>query len=278
MDYGGWHPGQSLGRADFFWRTGKNKCVRSQRGLITLSSPSSSSQQLTVPFNSVLVSNIPPWMTEDKLIIHFQRTSNGGGDVKNVTFTNPSMAVVTFNDPECACNVLRKTQMTENGEILKMELYKEVFGEVTAVLPHNVLQNLDSPLVDKIKKETGAHLKRERVNLSISGTWTQVEAARKILQLHLSPDVHLSHGQASVNGSAAIGAATNQPYNPDRYQGNSGDVERLTAGTSTHAGADTRGDIGGQGEDMEWEDETGASPSPTSNPCFRHLTQERSIP
>ncbi|XP_066277106.1 uncharacterized protein [Branchiostoma lanceolatum] len=218
---------------------------------------SSRSQELAVPFNSVQVSNIPQWITEDKLTIHFQKTSNGGGDVSNITFTtNPSVAVVTFNNPKCASDVLRKAQITDKGEFLKVELYTEVFGEVNAVLPVDILHNLRGPLLDKIKKETGVYLKRD--NLSICGTWDQVKAARRIIQCHLSPDICANHRKSSGNNTASLEAATYQPYNPDRYQVNSGDVGRPS---STYTGVDTRGERESQGEDMEWEDGTGASPS-----------------
>lgn len=48
---------------------------------------------------SVVAKEIPPGVTENDLMIHFQRQKNGGGEVESVTMGKQS-ALITFEDPE----------------------------------------------------------------------------------------------------------------------------------------------------------------------------------
>lgn len=48
---------------------------------------------------SVVAKEIPPGVTKNDLMIHFQRQRNGGGEVESVTM-GKQPALITFEDPE----------------------------------------------------------------------------------------------------------------------------------------------------------------------------------
>ena len=49
---------------------------------------------------SVYVTGYKPTTKSDDLIIHFQRTRNGGGDIDSIVISKRGVAVITFDDPE----------------------------------------------------------------------------------------------------------------------------------------------------------------------------------
>ena len=50
--------------------------------------------------SSVVVSNIPPQITAENIVIHFQRQKNGGGEIDHVHIPKKGTAVVTFESSE----------------------------------------------------------------------------------------------------------------------------------------------------------------------------------
>ena len=49
---------------------------------------------------SVYVTGYKPTTKSDDLIIHFQRTRNGGGDIDSIVMSKRGAAVITFDNPE----------------------------------------------------------------------------------------------------------------------------------------------------------------------------------
>ena len=49
---------------------------------------------------SVYVTGYKPTTKSEDLIIHFQRTRNGGGDIDSIVISKRGVAVITFDDPE----------------------------------------------------------------------------------------------------------------------------------------------------------------------------------
>jgi hypothetical protein len=58
-----------------------------------------SEQRSIDPKRTVVVLNFPSYVGEDELTIHFQKESNGGGDVDDVV-VDASVAFVTFDMSE----------------------------------------------------------------------------------------------------------------------------------------------------------------------------------
>ena len=49
---------------------------------------------------SVYVTGFKSTAKSENLIIHFQRTKNGGGDIDSIVISKRGAAVITFDDPE----------------------------------------------------------------------------------------------------------------------------------------------------------------------------------
>lgn len=49
---------------------------------------------------SVYVTGFQPTTKSENLVIHFQRTRNGGGDIDNIVISKRGAAVITFDSPE----------------------------------------------------------------------------------------------------------------------------------------------------------------------------------
>lgn len=49
---------------------------------------------------SVYVTGFQPTTKSEDLIIHFQRTRNGGGDIDSIVISKRGDAVITFDSPE----------------------------------------------------------------------------------------------------------------------------------------------------------------------------------
>lgn len=49
---------------------------------------------------SIFVTGFQATTKPDKLIIHFQRKKNGGGDITSITVSKRGTAVITFENPE----------------------------------------------------------------------------------------------------------------------------------------------------------------------------------
>jgi len=54
----------------------------------------------TLVFRSVYVTGFQPTTKSEDLIIHFQRSRNGGGDIDNIVVSKLGAAVITFDSPE----------------------------------------------------------------------------------------------------------------------------------------------------------------------------------
>ncbi|XP_035682827.1 protein mono-ADP-ribosyltransferase PARP14-like [Branchiostoma floridae] len=66
---------------------------------------------------SIRVSNIPAGLSRDKLEIHFQRTSNGGGDIESITMVTDTEAKITYLDGAAVETVLARPQVLKGVEV-----------------------------------------------------------------------------------------------------------------------------------------------------------------
>ncbi|XP_078603207.1 uncharacterized protein LOC144877177 [Branchiostoma floridae x Branchiostoma japonicum] len=66
---------------------------------------------------SIRVCDIPAGVSRDKLEIHFQRTSNGGGDIESITMVTNTEAKITFQDGAALETVLKRPQVLKGVEV-----------------------------------------------------------------------------------------------------------------------------------------------------------------
>ena len=50
--------------------------------------------------HSIYVTGFEPTTKSEDLIIHFQRSRNGGGDIEDIVISERGAAVITFDSPE----------------------------------------------------------------------------------------------------------------------------------------------------------------------------------
>ncbi|XP_078600812.1 uncharacterized protein LOC144875911 [Branchiostoma floridae x Branchiostoma japonicum] len=146
---------------------------------------------------SILVSNIPPTLTDDKVMIHFQRSSSGGGDVRQVRRLSPSQAKVIFEDVEVIHRVVaRKHEL--DGVTLHVEAWSSFLvralemdrashGESNCVQATVQLHQLvTQPVWDSYKQKmsnVNVKLNRSTRNdvVTLKGSWNDVVEAKRLL-------------------------------------------------------------------------------------------------
>ncbi|XP_078587612.1 uncharacterized protein LOC144868824 isoform X2 [Branchiostoma floridae x Branchiostoma japonicum] len=173
---------------------------------------------------SIVVSNIPDGINEDKLVIHFMRKSNGGGDIENVTLLDSSTAKITYMDESSTQGVLDKEQVIRGKkvEIQSWPLtadgasksppqkdsheYIQVFKTVRAFVGPEKSRYITESWVRTVK--TGKDLDgikfkkgKESNVVEIVGEWDRIKKVRSLLQI----EVHC------VQGKRAVGQTTSQP-------------------------------------------------------------------
>ncbi|XP_028398977.1 uncharacterized protein LOC114522486 [Dendronephthya gigantea] len=70
---------------------------------------------------TISVSGLPEDATENSVYIHFQKKRNSGGEVEKVEILGNGKAIVTFEEPRVAMNVVNTTQMTKE-KVLDVKL------------------------------------------------------------------------------------------------------------------------------------------------------------
>ncbi|XP_066531615.1 protein mono-ADP-ribosyltransferase PARP10-like [Hoplias malabaricus] len=69
--------------------------------------------------DSVLVENVPPGVTEDDLMLYFESSRSGGGEVMEISrISAGGPTKVTFKDMECVDRVLQKSHRLEQVELM----------------------------------------------------------------------------------------------------------------------------------------------------------------
>ncbi|XP_035682323.1 uncharacterized protein LOC118419824 [Branchiostoma floridae] len=148
---------------------------------------------------SILVSNIPPTLSDDKVMIHFQRTSSGGGDVRQVRRLSPSQAKVIFEDVEVIDRVVAKKHELD-GVTLQVEAWSSFLARAlevdrtshresncvqraTVKIHQPVSQHVWDSYEEKMLK-TNNSLKGSRSTtngtITLKGSWNEVVEARSI--------------------------------------------------------------------------------------------------
>ncbi|XP_070541469.1 uncharacterized protein [Ptychodera flava] len=178
---------------------------------------------------SVLVSDIPSYITKEKLTIHFQKSHNGGGDVTNVVYplsgSRPNEAMITFDDEEVCERVQHTTQIMDDKWVQVKQLPHQVFSSVQAFIDDDILMAIPSDKLQytlhKLQDETGVQLEHEysrdtgKYAYKCSGNWIQVKKVQHFLkQFCIEPkekpkttrparngDLDDQYHRAGVNGS-----------------------------------------------------------------------------
>jgi len=144
--------------------------------------------------SSVVVSNIPPTTTAENIVIHFQRQKNGGGEIDHVHIPKKGTAVITFESSEVAEKVLKHSHKLEGSE-LKLQRFipkqpLEVFQQVEARVNFSKLHltpQESQDILDTLKENKEVAHRKGSKNLTIlSGTFSQIDAAHKLLQFHIT--------------------------------------------------------------------------------------------
>ncbi|XP_035673946.1 uncharacterized protein LOC118414188 isoform X3 [Branchiostoma floridae] len=175
---------------------------------------------------SILVSNIPDGINEDKLEIHFMRKSNGGGDIENITLRDSSTAKITYLDESSIQGVLDKEQFIRDKKVevqrwpLKpdgaeglprvpqkdsyegIQVFKTVRALVGPEKSRYITESWKRTVkmgkdLDGIKFKKG----KESNGVEIVGKWGMIRKVRSLLQI----EVHCAQG------THAIGQTTSQP-------------------------------------------------------------------
>ncbi|XP_046839274.1 protein mono-ADP-ribosyltransferase PARP14-like isoform X3 [Xenia sp. Carnegie-2017] len=123
---------------------------------------------------TILVSGLPDSATSKRVTMHFQKTKNGGGDIKEVKMLGQGNARVTFVDRTVAKRVLEVEQIFEatilNVQLEENELFQNVeIGKrkvLVSGLPEDITENAVKIHFQK-KRNSGGDV--EKVNLLKDG-------------------------------------------------------------------------------------------------------------
>nr|XP_039254934.1 uncharacterized protein LOC120331836 [Styela clava] len=140
---------------------------------------------------AILVKNIPPKVHSDKIIIHFQRRSNGGcGDVKSVTHPRSKYdlneAVVEFENHESMKAVLQHpVHMLNENRIVVTEFPYQLLGETEVELSESTMSKLSrkTDVFLIIKDNTGVSFVEKNGKHFMTGQLYQVMAAADRIEM-----------------------------------------------------------------------------------------------
>ncbi|XP_036421770.1 protein mono-ADP-ribosyltransferase PARP10-like isoform X2 [Colossoma macropomum] len=104
--------------------------------------------------DSVLVENLPPSVTEDMLMLYFESSRSGGGEVMDISRTAGGSTKITFKDVECVDRVLQKSHKLEETDLIIKPFFSflETEGNEASVS----LQNGANQLTDN-QNQTGGN-------------------------------------------------------------------------------------------------------------------------
>ncbi|XP_043931297.1 RNA-binding protein 43-like [Protopterus annectens] len=131
---------------------------------------SSDAKERTITVSGFPDRILPDDEMSDKLIIHFQKSKNGGGDVETIYYPAkiPGVAYIVFDDIKVAKRVLGKEHIFEDPRIhgrykLNISLYSEdVFTSVSVILDLSIFHK-KYRLLDFVQ-----HLKESFLSLTLS--------------------------------------------------------------------------------------------------------------
>ncbi|XP_068724849.1 uncharacterized protein [Montipora capricornis] len=165
---------------------------------------------------SILVTGFKASTTSEQLIIHFQRTQNGGGDIESITRScKRQSAVITFHRPEVVSSVLQYPQICDDDELTvqrypEAELnHGEVFEVVTAELSLDYVNDLSreetAKLLAEVKAKVGLSWIKLAESFTISGTLRQIEEAHMILEkgMYLANGIEVGSDHEMKNDAAS---------------------------------------------------------------------------
>jgi len=141
--------------------------------------------------SSILIEGIRGPVNEDKLIIHFQKQKNNGGDILSVIYplsiNQQNAAVINFENEKTADNVLKKKQVF-NGSKLKVTKEYQIFQQCSATFNIKLLENCFSTsnlneIVRSVKLLLpNIHVLNSKLGLIVSGSWHEIEKSRNLIQ------------------------------------------------------------------------------------------------
>merc|ERR1739838_209570 len=144
--------------------------------------------------SSVLVHNIKQPATADKLIIHFQKRKNRGGDVDSIiyplTAAESDAALVNFEEENTADDVLGVDQYF-NGIKLQVKKEYNLFSKCTVTVKPKVVDALrkgqsKKELLEEIRGNTpGVQVINGNMGFIISGSWHHLQSARHYIRTRL---------------------------------------------------------------------------------------------
>ncbi|CAB4043974.1 poly [ADP-ribose] polymerase 14-like isoform X1 [Paramuricea clavata] len=98
--------------------------IQGKRVRVELLKTETKATEWSVESATILVSDLPEGVTENRITMHFQKRKNGGGEVKKVQLSSDRKeATVTFDDPKVAEKVVDTEQIIQ-GKQVRVELLK----------------------------------------------------------------------------------------------------------------------------------------------------------
>ncbi|XP_017572428.1 protein mono-ADP-ribosyltransferase PARP10 [Pygocentrus nattereri] len=104
--------------------------------------------------DSVLVENLPPSVMEDMLMLYFESSRSGGGEVMDISRTAGGSTKITFKDVECVDRVLQKSHKLEETDLIIKPFFS--FLEAEGIEAPVSLQNRTNQLSDD-QNQTGGN-------------------------------------------------------------------------------------------------------------------------
>ncbi|XP_078684006.1 uncharacterized protein LOC144917638 [Branchiostoma floridae x Branchiostoma belcheri] len=159
---------------------------------------------------AILVSNIPHTLSDDKVVIHFQRRASGGGDVKQVRRLSPSQAKVIFENVKVVRSVVARKHDLD-GVTLQVQAWSSFLARAlemdrarhresncvqraTVQIHQPVSQQIWNCYEQKMSKtDLDISLKRSTINgtIALKGSWNDVVEAKNFFFYLLCEDVAL---------------------------------------------------------------------------------------
>ncbi|PFX14660.1 uncharacterized protein LOC111344502 [Stylophora pistillata] len=142
---------------------------------------------------SIVVSNIPPNISAESVLIHFQKKGNGGGEIERIHVSKAGTAVITFEGSEVMATVLKKSHTLEKSSPqLKVcglvpdhpvEVFQKVMARIDSSKFNTFFETSRNALKD-MKDEAnvesiGSPFSNEHI---LGGTFDQINTAHNLLR------------------------------------------------------------------------------------------------
>ncbi|KAI4905419.1 hypothetical protein NFI96_026315, partial [Prochilodus magdalenae] len=126
--------------------------------------------------DSVLVENVPPSVTEDMLMLYFESSRSGGGEVMDISTMAGGLTKITFKDVECVDRVLQKSHRLEDTDLMVKPFFS--FLEAEGNEASASLQNGTNQLSDDQNQTGGSSLMALNESISDLLTSTSLQPSR----------------------------------------------------------------------------------------------------